>query len=210
SGAVLPEPRAEEQPIAAERLPVRTLFSRLFVRRTAMSWVLNACSAFAYYGFGTIAPLVLVAKGYSVVSSLTFLALTYIGYPLGSLLSLPIMERVERRLLIAVTAAGMAISGLLFGYAGSAVAVVAWGFAFTVISNIYSNAFHAYLGEIYPTAIRATAAGAAYSVSRLTTAVLPYVLIPVLDAAGGGAVFAVVAAIIAVLVMDVLVLGPRT
>mgnify|MGYP001259220618 CR=1 FL=1 len=210
SGSALPEPHAEERPIAADRLPVRTLFSRLLVRRTVMSWVLNVCSAFAYYGFGTIAPLVLVAKGYSVVSSLTFLALTYIGYPLGSLLSLPVMERVERRLLIALTAGGMAVSGVMFGYSGSAVAIVLWGFAFTVISNIYSNAYHAYLAEIYPTAIRATATGAAYSISRITTAVLPYVLIPVLDAAGGGAVFAVVAGLIAVLILDVLVLGPRT
>src|SRR5690606_24413987 len=109
-------------------------------------------------------------KGYSVVSSLTFLALTYIGYPLGSLLSLPVMERVERRLLIALTAGGMAVSGVMFGYSGSAVAIVLWGFAFTVISNIYSNAYHAYLAEIYPTAIRATATGAAYSISRITTA----------------------------------------
>jgi putative MFS transporter len=104
----------------------------------------------------------------------------------------------------------MAISGLLFGYAPSPFWVVLWGFLFTVISNTFSNAFHVYLGEIYPTAVRATAAGAAYSISRIVTAALPYILIPVLDHWGGSAVFTVVAIALGVLIIDVLALGPRT
>ena len=210
SGAVLPAPDPDEQPIDTTRLPVRTIFTRPYLRRTTMAWILNAASAFGYYGFGTIATLVLVANGYSVVSSLTFLALTYIGYPIGSALSLPVMERVERKTLIAVSAGGMAVAGLLFGYAGSPVMVVIWGFTFTLISNIYSNAYHAYLGEVYPTVVRATAVGAAYSISRITTAILPFVLIPVLNEYGGGAVFTVVAVAMAILIVDVLVLGPRS
>lgn len=209
SGKELPDPVATEQVVVPQRARVREVFSRRYGRTTFMAWVLNICSAFGYYGFGTIAPLVLVAKGYPVVTSLTFLALTYIGYPVGSALSLPIVERVERKLLLALTAAGMAVTGLLFGFAGSPAAVVGWGFAFTLISNIYSNAFHAYLGELYPTALRATGAGLAYSVSRLTTAALPYILIPAL-AIGPAFVFGVVAVALAVLIIDVLVLGPRT
>lgn len=209
SGKELPEPVAAEHVVVPERTRMRTLFSRRYGRTTFMAWLLNICSAFGYYGFGTIAPLVLAAKGYSVVASLTFLALTYIGYPVGSALSLPIVERVERKLLIALTSAGMAATGLLFGFAGSPAAVVGWGFAFTLISNIYSNAFHAYLGELYPTRLRATGAGVAYSVSRLTTAALPYILIPALTI-GPGFVFGVVAVALAVLIVDVLVLGPRT
>jgi putative MFS transporter len=208
SGAVLAPPDPDERPIDTTALPAYTLFTRPYLRRTTMAWILNAASAFGYYGFGTIATLVLVAKGYSVLSSLTFLALTYIGYPIGSALSVLVMERVERKTLIAVCAGGMAVAGLLFGYAGSPTMVVIWGFTFTLISNIYSNAYHAYLGEVYPTVVRATAAGAAYSISRLTTAILPFVLIPVLDDHGGGAVFTVVAVAMAILIIDVLVLGP--
>lgn len=204
-----PEPGSADRAVDAPRLAFRTLFSPRYVRRTVMAWVLNIGSAFGYYGFGTIATLVLVAKGYSVVGSLTFLALTYIGYPVGSVLALPVIERVERKLLLALTAAGMAVTGLMFGFAGSPAAIVCWGFAFTLISNIYSNAFHVYLGEIYPTALRATGAGTAYSVSRLTTAALPYILIPALSV-GPGFVFTVVALALGVLIVDVLVLGPRT
>jgi putative MFS transporter len=210
SGAELPPPQPDEATVTQDRLPVRVLFTREYARRTFMQWTINGLEVFGYYGFGTLAPLVLLAKGYSVVSSLTFLAFTYIGYPIGSALSLPIIERMERKVLIAAGAAGMAISGLLFGYAPSPFWVVLWGFLFTVISNTFSNAFHVYLGEIYPTAVRATAAGAAYSISRIVTAALPYILIPVLDHWGGSAVFTVVAIALGVLIIDVLALGPRT
>jgi putative MFS transporter len=211
AGKVLPDPDPgpTRRAVPQKRLRPSVIFSRRYARTTTMAWLMNIGSAFGYYGFGTIAPLVLATKGYSIVTSLTFLALTYIGYPVGSALSLPIVERVERKLLLAITAAGMAVTGLLFGFAGSPAAIVGWGFAFTVISNIFSNTFHAYLGELYPTALRATGAGVAYSVSRLTTGALPYILIPALSV-GPGFVFAVVAVALAMLIVDVLVLGPRT
>lgn len=210
SGAQLPPPEPGVATVAQDRLPVRVLFTREYARRTFMQWTINGLEVFGYYGFGTLAPLVLLAKGYSVVSSLTFLSFVYIGYPIGSALSLPIIERMERKVLIAAGAAGMAITGLLFGYAPSPFWIVLWGFLFTVISNTFSNAFHVYLGEIYPTAVRATAAGAAYSISRIVTAALPYILIPVLDHSGGSAVFTVVAIALGLLIIDVLALGPRT
>lgn len=210
SGKVLPEPeRKPESPTVAEKMPLSAIFAPRFRRTTTMAWVLNFCSAFGYYGFGTIAPLVLAAKGYSIVASLAYLGFIFIGYPLGSALSLPIVERVERKVLIAVTAGGMAVAGLLFGYAQSPATIILWGFVFTLVSNIYSNAYHVYHGEIYPTALRATGAGVAYSISRLTTAALPYVLLPAL-VIGPEFVFGVVAAALAVLIVNVLVLGPRT
>jgi MFS transporter, putative metabolite:H+ symporter len=209
AGKVLPEP--SPVPVAPQqRAAARLIFSREYLPRTVMAWLMSVGSAFGYYGFGTIAVLVLASKGYSILSSLTFISLSYIGYPVGSLLSLPIMERVERRLLLAITAAGMAVAGLLYGYAGNPAEVVLWGFVFTLISNIFSNAYHVYLGELYPTALRATGAGAGYSISRIVTAALPYILIPALDDVGSGLVFGIVAAALAVLIADVMVLGPRT
>jgi len=210
SGKALPEPDTTSAPVVvAEKLPVSAIFSARFRRTTIMAWILNFCSAFGYYGFGTIAPLVLAAKGYSIVASLAYLGFIFVGYPLGSALSLPIVERVERKVLIALTATGMAVAGLLFGYSQSVPMVILWGFVFTLVSNIYSNAYHVYHGEIYPTGLRATGAGVAYSISRLTTAALPYVLLPAL-VIGPEFVFGIVAVALAVLVVDVLVLGPRT
>lgn len=210
AGAVLPTPQDNEQPIPQDRLPLRTLFEGGYMKRTVMLWIMNALEVFGYYGFGTLATLVLLHKGFSVVSSLTFISFTFVGYPIGSALSLPIIERVERKTLITATALAMGVFGLLFGYATGAGWIVAWGFLFTMTSNIFSNAFHVYLAEVYPTAVRATAVGSAYSISRIVTALLPYILIPVLDHWGGSAVYIIVAIALVLLAINVTVLGPRT
>ncbi|GGF39517.1 MFS transporter [Marmoricola endophyticus] len=210
AGHTLREPDLSLQPGRREPLRVSTLFRAPYTRRTIMLWLLSALEVFGYYGFGTLAPLVLVAKGYDVVNSLGYIAATYAGYPLGALLAVPIVERIERKYLVMVTAALMAVFGLAFGLAGTGLLVIVFGLAYTVSSNVFSNAYHVYLAESYPTKVRATAAGAAYSLSKLVTGGLPFLLLPVLDASGATPVFSVVAVAMALLVLNVGVLGQRT
>lgn len=62
-------------------------------------------------------PIVLVAKGFSVVTSLTYTSLVFLGYPLGSALSILVVERVDRRWLIVGSAFLMAVFGLGLGAA---------------------------------------------------------------------------------------------
>src|SRR5690349_15366915 len=83
--AELPEP----DPVHVaprERGAFRELLVPPFRRRTGMMAVFHLLQSFGYYGFGTLVPLVLVAKGFPVVQSLLFSALTFLGYPIGSLL----------------------------------------------------------------------------------------------------------------------------
>ena len=179
-------------------------------RRTVMLWILCALSVVGYYGFGTLVPEILAAKGFGVVTSLGFTALCFMGYPVGSALAAAVIERIERRTLVALAATAMAVAGIGFGVTRSAALIVVLGFVYTLCSNVFSSACHVYLSEQYPTAIRAGAGGAAYSLSKLATGALPFVLLPVLQHDGAGALFGVVAATTAVLVATVLALGERT
>lgn len=206
----LPDPDPAVHPAVARKVPLRRLFRAPFARRTTMLWLLSALEVFGYYGFGTIAPAVLAAKGYDIIASIGFTAVTFLGYPVGSVLSVPIVERMERKYLVMGSALLMAVFGLGFGLAGSTVTIVLFGALYTIVSNIFSNAYHVYLAESYPTAIRGSAAGAAYSVSKLVTGALPFVLLPVLDHRGPGWVFTVVAAAMVLLIIDVGALGGRT
>ncbi|HEX4221688.1 MAG TPA: MFS transporter, partial [Pseudonocardiaceae bacterium] len=191
AGGSLPEPVISAVP--AGSVSVGTLLRPPWRRRTVMLYIFQILQAFGYYGFGTLVPIVLVSKGFSVTGSLTYFALTTLGYPIGSALSIPIIERMQRKWLIVAGAIGMAVFGLLFGFSSSPAAIVAFGFCYTAISNLFSNAFHTYQGELFPTLVRATAAGTAYSLSRLATAAMPYILLTALSAWQAGGMFAVVA-----------------
>ncbi|MEU4684101.1 MFS transporter [Streptomyces xinghaiensis] len=189
---------------------VRTGLSPVHRRRVAMLTVFHLLQAFGGYGFGTMAPLVLADKGYSIVNSLLFSAVTFVGYPLGSLLSVPLMERVERKHLIVATSLAMAGSGLLFGFARGEAMIIVSGLCFTAVTNVFSNAYHVYQAEIFPTAARVSAVSWTYSLSRLTTAAMPFIMVPFLAAHGPGALFAGVALTLVAIAVNIGVLGPTT
>ena len=202
-----PDP-GEIAPIEHARL--RTIFGERYRGRTTMLCVFHVFQTVGYYGFGTLVPVVLTAKGYSIVSSLTFTSLTFIGYPIGSALSLPVIERIDRRWLIVASAMLMSVLGLGLGYSSSPVAIVAFGFLYTAVSNVFSNALHIFQVEIFPTFVRATAAGTAYGMSRLSSGAMPFVLVPVLDRWGPGPMFLVIAGALTIVMLDIALFAPST
>jgi MFS transporter, putative metabolite:H+ symporter len=104
----------------------------------------------------------------------------------------------------------MAVFGLGLGYARLPSAIMALGFMYTVTSNIFSNAFHVLQGEVFPTALRARAAGSTYGLSRLSSAAMPFVLLPVLRNYGPDVMFALIALAMAVVIIDIGFFAPRT
>jgi putative MFS transporter len=203
-------PPSPDAPAVTDHTRLRAIFGPRYRRRTLMLCVFHVFQTIGYYGFGTLVPTVLAAKGYSIVTSLTFTSLTFVGYPVGSALSLPLVERVDRRWLIVGSAALMSAFGLGLGYGSAPGTTLAMGFLYTATSNIFSNALHVFQVEIFPTFVRATAAGAAYGVSRLSTAAMPFVLVPVLDRWGPGAMFLVIAGALWIVIVDIALLAPKT
>ena len=192
------------------RARLAVLLTEQYRGRTLMLSVFHIFQTVGYYGFGTLVPLVLASKGYSIVTSLTYTSLTFLGYPIGSALSLPIVERIDRRWLIVGAAFLMSGLGLGLGYSSSPAAIVALGFLYTVVSNVFSNSLHIFQVEIFPTFVRATAAGTAYGLSRLSTAAMPFLLLPVLARWGAGPMFAVVAGALWIVILDIALFAPST
>ncbi|MCK7623173.1 MFS transporter [Streptomyces sp. RS10V-4] len=209
TGTSLPSvPETAEPP--QRRVPLGELFRGEYRRRTVMWWIFQVLQTVGYYGFGSLAPVVLTAKGHTVTDSLLYAALSYCGYPVGSALSVPLIDRIERRTLIIAAALGIAGCGLAFGLATATWAIVTFGALLTVCSNVFSNAFHVYQTELFPTGLRGSAIGIAYALSRLTSVVLPFVALAVLHALGPAAVFTGSAVLMVMLCLDVGLLGPRT
>jgi MFS transporter, putative metabolite:H+ symporter len=202
--------------VAAASEPVRTVsaLQRLrfspYRQRLIMLGVFHLFQPFGYYGFGTLAALVLVSRGYDVTSSLLFTAVSFIGYPIGSLVSIPLLTRFERKYLIMVMVAVMAAAGVLYATVNVPALIVVFGLLITAASNVFSNIYHVYQAEIFPSDVRATAVGWTYSVSRLSSAALPFILVPVLDNYGATAMFAAVLVALAATIAVIAPIGPRT
>jgi len=194
----------------AGRVGVAVLFTGPYRSRTLMLGVFHIFQSIGYYGFGTLVPLVLASKGYSIVTSLTFTALTFFGYPIGSALSLPIIERVDRKWVIVGSAFLMSVLGIALGYATAPAAIVVLGFLYTTTSNIFSNGLHIFQVEIFPTAVRATGSGLCYGLSRLSSGAMPFVLVPVLDRWGAGPMFVVIAVALWLALLDIALFAPST
>jgi putative MFS transporter len=193
-----------------QKASLAEIFSRQYAKRTTMLWIFQILQTVGYYGFGSLAPIVLTAKGFNIFQTLGYTGLIYLGYPVGSLISIPLVERFERKWLIVASAAVMALLGLTFGFATSVPLIIVSGFLLTVVSNFFSNAFHIYQAEIFPTRMRGTAVGTAYSLSRLTSAILPFGAVALLKSSGPVAVFTAAAILLAILCLDVGILGPRS
>jgi putative MFS transporter len=205
----LPEPEEVEiEP--ARRASLKDIFQPPYRTRTVMLWIFQFVQTVGYYGFGTLAPLVLAEKGFDIVDTLGFTAVIFLGYPVGSALSVPLMERFERKHLIMASALGIGVFGMVFGFARVSWLILLAGFLTTTVSNVFSNSFHIYQAEIFPTRMRATAVGTAYSLSRLSGAILPFITVAVLDNVGASAVFLGSFVLMVLLCVDVGLLGPRS
>lgn len=202
---------ATDDTVSAAGKPPRGILRQAPYRsRIKMMAIFQLMQTFGYYGFGTMAALVLVDRGFDVTSSLMFVALSFFGYPIGSLLSIPLAAKVERKFLLVGSLLVLAVFGLVFASAASNVTIVLSGLMVTLVGQVYSNTFHIYQAEIFPTSIRGTAVGWTYSLSRLTSAALPFILLPVLYSVGATAMFSVVTAALLVAAGVVLTIGPRT
>jgi len=205
----LDEPNSSERP-APGSASFTILFSREYLGRTAVLCVFQIFQTVGYYGFGTLVPLVLASKGIPIITSLTYTSVVFVGYPLGSALSLLVVERIDRRWLIVGSAFLMSVCGLALGAAIGPAAIIASGFMYTIVSNIFSNAFHVFQAEIFPTFIRGTATGTAYGLSRISSAAMPFVLLPLLQKWGATWMFAAIAAAMLIVMIDIGLFAPST
>jgi putative MFS transporter len=199
---------------SAARSPGWSTLTRIFepdIRsRTTMMLVFQFCQSGIFYGFTTLAPTFLLHKGISLVHTLEFSMVIYGGFFAGSLFSIYTIDRVERKWGIVVTAIISGVFGTAFAEASSVTATVIFGFLTTFTLWQFSNFLHTYQAEIFPTDVRTTAAGAVYSVSRITTSLWVYVLGTLLLPHGIAVSFALIWVLIVIVAVDIGAFGPRS
>ncbi|WP_133645949.1 MFS transporter [Paraburkholderia flava] len=208
SGRPLPPPAAATPVVAQGR------FSDMWVppyrSRTLMLVIFNVFQTVGFYGFANWVPTLLIKQGITVTTSLMYSTLIALAAPVGPLIGLWIADRLERRTVIVAMAAANIVCGLWFSQVADAVLLVTLGIGLTLANNIMSYSFHAYQSELFPTSIRARAVGFVYSWSRFSAIFTAFLIAWVLRLFGAVGVFVFIAGAMAVVMLAIGLLGPRT
>jgi putative MFS transporter len=178
--------------------------------KTIMMLIFQFFQSGVFYGFTTLAPTFLLAKGVSLVHTLLFTMIIYSGFLVGSIVSIFIIDRVERKWGIIVTAVLSGVLGTIFVLVPNVAASVILGFLVAFVLWIFSNFYHTYQAEIFPTRVRSMAAGTVYSVSRISTSILVAVIATFFLPLGLLATYGVIWIFIVIVVIVIWIFGPLT
>ena len=156
--------------------------------------VLFFLSPWATVAFPLLSGAVLVHKGFKLTDTLLYVALSYFGPLIGTLLAALVVDRIERRMTLACCAAAMLVSGLVFAVGQSPPALVVSSLVFLLFASIFVPAINLYGAELFKTGSRAAMVAGAWSLNRVGAALAPLVLVPLLHDGGAMAMFLVIAA----------------
>ncbi len=175
-----------------------------------MLMLFNFFQTVGFYGFVGWTPTLLIAKGIHITQSLEYSLIINIAAVAFPLLIMLFADRMERKWHVCVSCAAIAAFGIEFGFVISPAAVIVLGACLAMSTQWLSYGLHSYQAELYPTRIRARGVGFVYSWSRLSGIVTPFFIAFFLREFGVPGVFAFVAACMAVVIISVAALGPRT
>ena len=206
----LPAAAAEGKEVVVSRVPLGELFQGVYLSRTVVLLLAWIFQTLGFYGFVSWVPTLLVAHGFSVVSSLTYSSIIALGAPVGALIASQISERFDRKWLIVIVSLATVVFGLAYGLTFQPSLIVVAGFLVTVSIQCFAPLLYAYTPELYPTEARALGTGITYGVGRLANIVGPLIVSSLYASAGYTSVFVYVAATWLGVALVVGIWGPLT
>jgi len=171
--------------------------------------VFNFCQAFGFYGFANWVPTLLVEKGITVTKSLEYSFIVAFAYPIAPLVAASFADRFERKWIICGACTAIIIFGLSFAQLVQPALLIAFGVLLTAANMTMSYAYHAYQTEVFPTAIRARAAGLVYSMSRISATFSGFIVAFMLKEGGVGGVFGLITAAMLIVIVTLAAFGPN-
>jgi len=195
--------RLEEPPMwrasaPAERGRIGQLFTGAIASTTIFIILMNACSLFGWWGLNLWVAAYLnlpPERGGIGLSSSTmslFVIAMQVGMWLGYISFGFIADAIGRKRAYVVFLVSAGILLPIYGNLRAPSALLFLGPAVAFFGTGYFSGFGAVIAELYPTSIRATAAGVCYNVGRLASAVAPFVVGSLAASSGFGVAFAIV------------------
>ncbi|MFX3619359.1 MAG: MFS transporter [Sporolactobacillus sp.] len=144
-----------------------TIWSKKYISRTIMLWVLWFCVVFSYYGMFLWLPSVVALKGYDMVHSFQYVLIMTLAQLPGYFTAAWLIEKWGRKWVLIVYLLGTAVSAFFFGNASSLAMLMTFGILLSFFNLGAWGALYAYSPEQYPTIVRATGTGMATGFGRI-------------------------------------------
>jgi MFS family permease len=194
------EPEIWTRSHQSDRGRIGALFAPGYAKLTVFLTLMNACTLFGWWGLNLWVPAYLnlppTQGGIGLTSSAMswFVIAMQVGMWFGYVSFGFIADSVGRkRAYVAfVITAGVLLP--LYGVLRAPAALLALGPMVAFFGTGYYSGFGAVIAELYPTTVRATAAGVCYNTGRLASAVAPFVVGSMAASRGFGSAFAVAGA----------------
>lgn len=183
-----PDPDGGEQASDAP-FPVVDLFRRPFRSRLLVVFGFWFCLYFSVYAFNVYEENLLAKLNVGHTSAVTLAGIASIGGIIAALVQPALIERLQRRTLIAASLALIVIGLAALAVAPDETFVVVG--AFLVSAGIFATIIpaYSYTAEVFPTRARGSAMGIGDGIGHLGGALQPYLVVPLLAADGPRSVF---------------------
>lgn len=220
ASGILPPPEAElraapeagRQPSESALQRFLQLWSRPYLRRTVMLWVLWFTIVYSYYGIFTWLPTLLSEGGRGLTRSFAYVLIITLAQIPGYFSAAYLVEKVGRKGTLASYLFLTAVGAFFFRNAGGEAEILFWG-SFISFFNLGAwGVVYTYTPEMYPTRVRGTGAGWAAACGRSAGVLAPLVVGQMLGSWGVGyeSIFLMFAAVLLLGAINVALLGEET
>lgn len=210
TGGVLPPPLPPIEEKKRDMAAFAEIWKAPYRSRVIMLLIFNFFQAFAFYGFNNWVPTLLIGQGITVTKSLLYAFVIAIASPIGPLLAMMIADKLQRKWLIVYAACAVIVFGMLFSQSKDVGPLIVLGLLISLSGSALSVAYHAYQTELFPTRVRARAAGLVYSFSRIGASMSGFIIAFLLRDFGTVGVFAAISLSMLICMVAIGIFGPKT
>lgn len=186
------------------------LWSRPVRRTTIMLWILWITITFAYYGFFTWIPSLLVKQGMTITRSFGYSIIINLAQIPGYYSAAFLSEKLDRKWTIVVYMLLGGGSAYLLSGAATDMSITTAGALLSFFMNGTYAGIYAYTPELYPTAFRTTGMGVASAFGRIGGLSAPIVIGATYDQIRFAGVFGITTVVLVTGALAVAVLGIAT
>jgi MFS family permease len=191
------EPKIWKETSSAERGRIGLLFAPHVARVTVFITLMNACTLFGWWGLNSWVPAYLnlpPERGGIGLSSSTmslFVIAMQVGMWFGYISFGYIADAIGRKRAYISFVLMASVLLPLYGWLTEPAILLVIGPLVAFFGTGYYSGFGAVIVELYPTSVRATAAGVCYNTGRVASAAAPYIVGSLAASSGFFAAFAV-------------------